>query len=214
MGRGRGRAVSHGVVALVRAGALPSFVEAVAGEPVRGSWWGHPRGNRIYNLAEGLEASGEVISAKLVDGKVCFVHRALWPALLRTLGDPALRAARSAGLSNAARHLVEVVTKEGRLRAPREAPKAELEASLLVHVGQEHTETGAHATVLSTWSSVLGAADDGLSLEAARAALSSRGVTLDAPKPTKAKAEAKPTKAKANATKARPPGRKKPTPRR
>lgn len=188
----------HGVVALARAGTLPSFVEAVAGEPVRGSWWGHPRGNAIYNLAEGLESSGEVISAKLVEGKVCFVHRALWPALLRVLTDPAFREARRAGLSKAAAHLVKTVEKEGRLRAPRAAPKAELEASLLVHVGQEHTETGAHATVLSSWASVLGESDEGLSLDAARSALAARGVTLDPPR------------ARPKRTKVKVPARKKP----
>lgn len=188
----------HGVVALARAGTLPSFVEAVAGEPVRGSWWGHARGHAIYALANALEA-GEVASAKLVAGRVCFVHRDLWPALVRVLTDPALRRTRTAALSAEAKALVQQVAKAGRLRAPKGAPKAELEASLLVHVGQEHTETGAHATVLSTWERVLGDADGGLSLEAARTALAARGVTLEAatramPKPAKS---AKSTKKKA-----------------
>src|SRR5262249_61631304 len=77
-----------------RGGLLVSFVGAVTGEPVRGSWWGHRLGRLIFNLGGELEGSGEVLAAKLVAGKITFVHRSLWPALLRVVEDAGWRKAR------------------------------------------------------------------------------------------------------------------------
>ena len=73
----------HGVVLQAARGRVPSFAEFVAGERIRGSWWGHPRGREIYRLAEAVADSGEVLLCRLVDGKVTYVHRRLWPALVR-----------------------------------------------------------------------------------------------------------------------------------
>ena len=73
----------HGIVLQAARGPVPSFAEFVAGEPIRGSWWGHPRGGDIFRLAEAVMDSGEVLVCKLVDGKVTYVHRRLWPALVR-----------------------------------------------------------------------------------------------------------------------------------
>jgi hypothetical protein len=73
----------QGVVLLSARGPVPSFAERVTGEPIRGSWWGHPRSHEIYRLAEAVEDSGEVLTCRLIDGKVTWVHRRLWPALLR-----------------------------------------------------------------------------------------------------------------------------------
>ena len=73
----------HGVVLQSARGRVPSFAEFVAGERIRGSWWGHPRGQEIYRLAEAVTDSGEVLTCRLVDGKVTYVHRRLWPALVK-----------------------------------------------------------------------------------------------------------------------------------
>jgi hypothetical protein len=171
----------HGVVALVSAGELPSFVEAVAGARVRGSWWSHPRGGRMFSLAESLEDSGEVLSMKLVEGKVCFVHRVLHAPLYRVVTDARFVREARARLSAKALALVDAAEKEP-LRLPAGGPKAELERSLLVYVGQEHSEKGRHVTVLSSWKKVLDADSRGrakkLSLQEARAALAKRGVSL------------------------------------
>jgi hypothetical protein len=72
---------------------VPSLAEAVAGGPIRGSWWGHPKAHEIFRVAEALCDSSEVLVCKLVDGKVSFVHRRLWPALVKLairLGKPRL----------------------------------------------------------------------------------------------------------------------------
>ena len=74
---------THGIVLQSARGRVPSFAEFVAGERIGGSWWGHPRGKEIYRLAEAVSDSGEVLVCRLVDGKVTYVHRRLWPALVR-----------------------------------------------------------------------------------------------------------------------------------
>ena len=54
----------------------------VAGEPVRGSWWGHPKGHDIFAACQHLLQHPDATTAKLVSGKVTYVHRELWPSLL------------------------------------------------------------------------------------------------------------------------------------
>jgi len=73
----------HGIVLQAARGPVPSLAEAVAGGPIKGSWWGHPMGRAIYAAAEAVIESGEVLVCKLVGGKVTYVHRRLWPALVR-----------------------------------------------------------------------------------------------------------------------------------
>jgi hypothetical protein len=86
---------THGIVLQSARGPVPSFAEFVAGERIRGSWWGHPRGREIFRLAEAVVDSGEVLVCRLVDGKVTYVHRRLWPALARLSGRfPAAALAR------------------------------------------------------------------------------------------------------------------------
>ena len=73
----------HGVVLQAARGPVPSLAEAVAGGPIRGSWWGHPKGQEIFAAASAISESPEVLVCKLVDGKVTYVHRRLWPALVK-----------------------------------------------------------------------------------------------------------------------------------
>ncbi len=73
----------HGVVLASARGPVPNIVEAITGEPVKGSWWGHPKGREIFRILQRLQASPQILVCRLVDGKVTFVHRRLWPALVR-----------------------------------------------------------------------------------------------------------------------------------
>jgi hypothetical protein len=73
----------HGVVLQAARGPVPSLAEAIAGGPIRGSWWGHPKGHDIFRASEVIGDSAEVLVCKLVDGKVTYVHRRLWPALVK-----------------------------------------------------------------------------------------------------------------------------------
>lgn len=73
----------HGVVLQAARGPVPSLAETIAGGPIRGSWWGHPRGHEIFRIAEAVSDSDDVLVCKLIDGKVTYVHRRLWPALVK-----------------------------------------------------------------------------------------------------------------------------------
>jgi endonuclease-3 len=73
----------HGVVLQAARGPIPSLAEAAAGERIRGSWWGHPKSPEIFFAAEAIGESPDVLVCKLVEGKVTYVHRRLWPALVR-----------------------------------------------------------------------------------------------------------------------------------
>lgn len=73
----------HGVVLESARGPVPSLAEAIAGERIRGSWWSHPRGHHIFEVTRAVRDSERVLVCRAVHGKVTFVHRRLWPALVR-----------------------------------------------------------------------------------------------------------------------------------
>ncbi len=73
----------YGAVLESARGPIPSLAQAIAGEPIRGSWWGHPKGNQIYMLLNEVCDSPEIVRCRLVEGRITLVHRRLWPALVR-----------------------------------------------------------------------------------------------------------------------------------
>jgi hypothetical protein len=75
--------IAHGVLLESARGPIPNIAELVAGEPIRGSWWGHPDGHAIYEAVSALADSPDVVRTRLVNGKVTLVHRRVWPALFR-----------------------------------------------------------------------------------------------------------------------------------
>lgn len=191
-------------IALVReCGALPltpvggsdSLAERVAGGRVQGSWCDHPASARILELSAALEASSEVLTLKLVGGKVTFLHAALWPALLRVAGDPDRVERVRAGLSPAAARLLEEVERTGEARLDllgrqnswppeRDLARAakELESGLLAHLSTSAVERGRQVLVVRSWARALPATAHRragpLSLEGALEALRSHGAAL------------------------------------
>ena len=73
----------HGI--LVESGSRhrPVFTEEIAGEVIRGSWWGHRRSHEIFAATRIVRRSPEVLVCRLVQQKVTYVHKSLWPALVR-----------------------------------------------------------------------------------------------------------------------------------
>ena len=115
----------RGVVLVSARGPVPNLVEAIAGDKIRGSWWAHPRARRIYRVLSAVDDSPDVICCRLVDGKVTFVHRRVWAALVR-LASSFPRA------SLAAVSQVHMPTGEHRLRItpyPRWVPREVREAA-------------------------------------------------------------------------------------
>ncbi|HEY6300556.1 MAG TPA: hypothetical protein VIW95_13030, partial [Candidatus Binatus sp.] len=51
----------HGAVLESANGTIRSLAQAIAGEPIRGSWWGHPKGNPIYMLLNDVCDSPDVV---------------------------------------------------------------------------------------------------------------------------------------------------------
>ncbi|HEY1151901.1 MAG TPA: hypothetical protein VGF27_25220 [Pseudoduganella sp.] len=71
----------HGVVLVSAQGPAPRLTDAIAGEPVRGSWWGHPKGKQIFAVLDALNDSSDILVCRLLQNKLTMVHRRLWPAL-------------------------------------------------------------------------------------------------------------------------------------
>jgi hypothetical protein len=66
--------------------SVPSFAHVVAGAPIRGSWWVHPKGREIFLLSRVIRRSPDVLVCRLVDAKITYVHRRIWPALVLLAG--------------------------------------------------------------------------------------------------------------------------------
>jgi hypothetical protein len=74
---------TQGVVLEAGTGPVTSLAEAVTGGPIRGSWWAHPQGREIFAATRAIRDCPDVLVCRLVGGKITFVHRRLWPALVR-----------------------------------------------------------------------------------------------------------------------------------
>ncbi len=167
------RALARYGLLLLQDKKLPSAVGIITGEVVSGSWWSHPRAHEIFREIEKLD---DVVTAKLIGGKVTFVHRRLVPALAAV--GRAREQWQMRGLSPAARKILARVDREGSVRASGAAAK-ELQLRLLVNAHEEHTESGRHETVLDRWWPGELAAEEGrLQLEDAATAMGATVGTL------------------------------------
>ncbi|MBX9568420.1 MAG: hypothetical protein K2X77_05965 [Candidatus Obscuribacterales bacterium] len=140
---------------------FPSLVGIVVGEPVSGSWWGHPKGSEIFKIASEWDDDADIVTCKLVSGKVTFVHRKLWAHLVAigkseeawqtdSLSEEAnsmfayLKEHKSAETNALPQSLLQSLLKPGKACD-------ELEKRLLVCAQEFHTESGAHAKRVMTW---------------------------------------------------------------
>jgi hypothetical protein len=73
----------HGVLLESAHGPIPNLAELVAGEPIKGSWWGHSAGHAIFAAINTVADSPDAVRLRLVNGKITIVHRRLWPAIVR-----------------------------------------------------------------------------------------------------------------------------------
>lgn len=75
--------MKHGVMLESARGAVPNLAEIIAGKRIRGSWWIHPKRQEIFLLTRAVRDSDDILVCRLVKGKITFVSRRLWPALVR-----------------------------------------------------------------------------------------------------------------------------------
>jgi hypothetical protein len=73
----------HGILLQSAQGPVPNLAALVAGEPIRGSWWSHPRNHEIFRAINRARESSVVVATHLLGGKVTLIHRRLWPAVVR-----------------------------------------------------------------------------------------------------------------------------------
>jgi len=73
----------QGVVLQSARGPVPNVAQFIAGEPIRGSWWGHPAGKEIYAILNVVDDSADVVSTRLINHKVTLLHARIWPNVVR-----------------------------------------------------------------------------------------------------------------------------------
>ena len=96
---------THGVVLESASGPVPSLAAAIVGEPIRGSWWGHPQNQQIFTVTRAVRKSDSILVCRLVNRKVTLVHQRLWPAVVRVAARfPPTHLARIVEIHTAAGH--------------------------------------------------------------------------------------------------------------
>ena len=139
--------------------SLPVLAEAIAGEPIAGSWMAHPAVYRIYRILGGLSRYN-LPAAPLILGKETILDPSLGPAVERIAADPQRRPGARSQLSPLARRLLDEVEARGRVRMDqwdvpyREARRARLMLvrQLLVASREMHTERHYHTALIVPWS--------------------------------------------------------------
>lgn len=78
----------HGLVLQsAHVAGIPSLVDFIAAEKIKGSWWGHPKGHEIFRVLGEVLDSKDVVALRLVKGKLTLAHRRVWPALVALAGE-------------------------------------------------------------------------------------------------------------------------------
>ena len=86
-----------------------NLADAFLGARRPGSWWGHSKGKQFFAITRRIRRHPEVLVCRLIGGKVTYVHRRLWPALIRlrdTIGPRRLAAIREVHGDSGAHHVV------------------------------------------------------------------------------------------------------------
>ena len=140
----------HGVVLASARGPVPTLTHAIAGEEIRGSWWGHAQGKQIFAVLGRVSDDPDILVCRLVENKITLVHRRLWPALAASAAafDPA-RLARVTQVHSARGHHENIETpfpdwlpagvQEEAEKLDRNAALAALGSTFVTNPGQRTT---------------------------------------------------------------------------
>jgi hypothetical protein len=126
---------------------LPSIVGLFCGRRVNSSWWSIPESHDIFRCLQSLDP-GTALVTRLLNRKVTYVHRRLWPALV-TLGA-AREPWQMRALSSDAKDLLAQLTR-GESTLARGQTARDLQARLLVVAHEVHTPSGRHEVGLEMW---------------------------------------------------------------
>jgi hypothetical protein len=122
----------RGVVLQSARGPVANVAQFIAGEPIRGSWWGHPAGREIYAILHMLDDAPELVSTRLINTKVTLLHARVWPSIVRVsdlLGEARLAAIHSEHTASGAHRSFDV-------DYPLWVPAATLRAAELLSVDE------------------------------------------------------------------------------
>jgi hypothetical protein len=154
------KALKAGGILIESDSHLPSVTRIIVGQRLHTSWWAHPRANLIYNVLNRVHDNQDILTVRLVGGKLTLIHKKLWPAVFAVATSR--EHWQKKGLSRTARNLLTNLKRHGSLETNRlpayekrskliaEAAR-ELERRLLVYGEDIHTSSGAHAKRLETW---------------------------------------------------------------
>ena len=152
-----------GIATTTTTPGVASICEAVVGEPITGSWWGHPEGKRIWRALMTITESGEALECRLL-GRVTWLHRDLWPAFATVVADKGYRAWARERVGEEARELLDLVEAEGEIPAKEAGERLgwgksklarlrrKLQVHLLVADREVHMPAGHHVLFLGKWS--------------------------------------------------------------
>ena len=117
----------------------------------------------MYNLSNELMDQPDIVTVKLVNKKVTFVHKIHWNALV-TIGN-AEAEWQLQGVDIQHKSLLKKVTSKGQLRADDPQLKksageigkmaAKLEERLLIYTESIHTDSGKHVRMLESWKKIM-----------------------------------------------------------
>lgn len=134
----------HGVVLESARGPVRNLAGAVAKTPLRGNWWTHPDGKEIFRATRAARSCKYILVCRLVEGKVTYVDRRLWPAIVRLakyFGKESLAAIREEHSTSGA-HRVKT------LPFPKWVPLRARECAKALSEAEAATQLGSWATAL------------------------------------------------------------------
>lgn len=77
----------HGIVLEAAKGPIPNLAQEVAGEPIAAGWWSHRKGREIFRATRMVRDSPDILVCRLVGNHITYIHRELWPPLVRLSGE-------------------------------------------------------------------------------------------------------------------------------
>lgn len=131
---------------------LPSVVGLFCGRRINASWWSIAEAHDIFQCLDSLDAK-TAVATRLINRKVTYVHRRLWPALV-ALGA-AQQPWQMRALSSDAQRLFARTTR-GESPVAHGAIARELQDRLLVVAHEVHTPSGRHEIQLEQWAAWAG----------------------------------------------------------
>jgi hypothetical protein len=144
---------------LVQDKIFPNIVTEITGEKITGSWWGHPLANPIYNGLQWLEHNRPILTIKLIDGKVTYIHENLFTDIYSIVYKS--RDWQMKKLKDEDQQILKYVSKNkkissddpGLVKLSKDPKKsfANLEKKLLIYSVEEHTDSGKHIKKYMPW---------------------------------------------------------------